>query len=114
MLQHGRTERRELYRDARRQISGREREIGAPEPRRAAERRGYIPDRHEMAHLIDGDVENDPAPARDRLGLGTAQPLRLAIPETEGGIEVDAHQLLLEIGGFVERVQQLLEAYDFQ
>src|SRR3546814_20073200 len=95
MLQHGRTERRELYRDARRQMSGREREIGAPEPRRAAERRGYIPDRDEMAHLIDGDVENDPAPARDRLGLGTAHPLRLPIPETEDGKEVGANQLLL-------------------
>ena len=44
-----------------------------PKRGRAAERRGDVPDRGEMAHLVDRDLQDRAAPARGRVGFGGGQ-----------------------------------------
>ena len=69
VLQDIGVEGRELHDNTRRQIARFERKVGASEARLAAESGCDVPHGCEMAHLLDGDVDDRPAPAADRLGL---------------------------------------------
>ena len=60
------------------------------------------------AHLLDGHVEDGAAPARDGLGLVRGQPLGFAAAQAEGRVQVGAHQVVLELGGFVQLVYERL------
>ncbi len=115
MLQHRLIERRQLHHHARRQIAGIDREIAAAETRCAAECGGDVPHGAEMPHLLDGDLDDGPTPARGGRGLLGSEAV-LGILQAEGRIEIGAHQIVLELGGFVEPVNQLLACgpCDFQ
>ena len=97
---------RELHGNTGRQIPGIEREVGTADAWTRAERRGEVPDGHQVTHLLDGDVHQHAAPALHRLSLGSGESLRLALLETRGGVEVRAHQVVLELGRFVQRIDQ--------
>src|SRR5277367_2364524 len=61
-----------------------------------------------MAHLVNGNPKNRLTPPRDRLAFPRTQPLADPIAQTERGIEIGAHQIVLELCGLVQRVQQAL------
>ena len=108
MLQNGGTERGQFHPDPRRQEPGVEREIGATEARHAAKCRGDVPDGGEVAHFIDGNAKDLLAPAAGGGGLGLAQALGRLRLETERGVEVGAHQVVLDLGRLVQRVHEQL------
>src|SRR6185437_10999785 len=83
-----------------------EREIGAADARAAAERRGDVPHRQQVPHLLDRDIEQHAAPAAYRRRLGRIQALPLAVLQAEGGIQVGAHEVVLELGGLVQAVDE--------
>ena len=63
-----------------------------------------------MQHLLAGDGEDHPAPALDGLELvGPKTGTRGAL-EAERGVEVLAHQGVLELGSLGEQIGQLLAA----
>lgn len=59
--------------------------------------------------LLDGHVDNDPAPASERLGLQFGRTLARRF-QAEGGIKRGAHQGVIEFHRLVELVDQLLPA----
>src|SRR5258708_25349087 len=61
-----------------------------------------------MSHLIGRDVENDPSPAFNGLRLSGGQSFRGARAQAEGRVQIGAHEVVLELGGFIQRVQQSL------
>jgi hypothetical protein len=79
---------------------------GAP-----AERRSDVPYRDEVAHLVDRDIEDRAAPACDRFGFRRGKAFAFTVLQAEGGVEIGAHQILLELRGFVERMQNLLATH---
>ena len=107
VLQHRFAERRELDDDAGRQVAGVEREVAAPEARRAAERRSDVPHRREVPHLLDRDVERSTCRQAAAVAGSPRPDARpsSAVAQAERGVQVRAHQVVLELGGFVERVQ---------
>src|SRR5208282_3541497 len=52
-----------------------------------------------MAHLVNGNPKNRLTPPRDRLAFPRTQPLADPIAQTERGIEIGAHQIVLELCG---------------
>ena len=73
MLQHRLAERREPDHHARRQAPGSSGKLPPPEARAAAQRRGDVPHRGEMPHLLDRDLEDGAAPARHGLRFRARQ-----------------------------------------
>ena len=61
-----------------------------------------------MTHLIDGDGKNLAPPARHRLSLKRPEPLRFAGLQTKSRVQVGAHEIVLELRRFVERVHEQL------
>ena len=99
---------RELDDDSGGQRARVERKIAAAEARRAAERRRDVPHRREMPHLLERDAHDRAAPARNGLGFALRQTFGRSVAQTEGRIEIRAHQVVLELGGLVERVHEPL------
>jgi hypothetical protein len=108
VLDHRLGERGELDDHRGRQDSWIERKVPAPEPRCTTERARDVPHRGEVAHLLDRDLEDRASPARDRLGFVRGETLTLL--ERERRVEVRAHEVVLELGGFVQTMDQLLAA----
>ncbi len=73
---------------------------------RAAERVGQITDEREVRHLLEHHRHDGVAPALHRVALLVA-PARLDPLEAERGVEVAAHQVMLDLGRLVQPVQQL-------
>lgn len=105
VLQSVRIERRELHDHAGGQVARVDREIAAPDARAAAERGSDVPNGREMRHLLDRDVEQRLAPAGRRCRLVGREPIVRAAPEAESRVQVRAHEIVLELAGFIERVQ---------
>ena len=97
---------RELDHHARRQKTRIEREIRASEARTAAQPRGNVPHRREVAHLLDRHPEQHLTPAAYGRGFLGAEPLALTVLEAGRGVQVRAHEVVLELRGLVKRVQQ--------
>ena len=60
----------------------------------------------EVPHLLDRDIEQHAAPAAHRRRLGGIQALPLAVLQAEGGVQVGAHEVVLELGGLVQAVDE--------
>jgi hypothetical protein len=58
-----------------------------------------------MRHLLDGHLEQRLAPAADGFDLIGRQSVLRAGAQAESRVQVSAHEIVLELGGFVERVQ---------
>jgi len=84
-----------------------ERKVLAPEARLTGNTGRDVPHRHQVAHFIDGDIDDRPPPALYGFGLLGAQAFRFAVLQREGGVEVGAHQIVLELRRLLERVDQL-------
>jgi len=61
----------------------------------AAQRGADVPHRREVSHLLDRDLHDGLAPARDRLGLFGAQAFGNTRAQTESRVQVGAHQVVL-------------------
>ena len=107
MLEHFEIERRELHHNAGGQIAGIEWKIATPEAGTAADGRRNIPDRDEVAHLIDGDINDRTPPTLHGLGLFSVEALTLAVLQRKSRVEVCAHQIVLKLGGLIERIDEL-------
>ena len=83
MLQRVGVEGRELDHHARRQLARIEREVAAADARTAAERRGDVPHRGEVTHLLDGHIEQYRFQRRTAVGLLGVQPLGLPVLQAE-------------------------------
>jgi hypothetical protein len=64
-----------------------------------------FPHRREVAHLVDRHRHDFPAPARDGIGLRAAQPFVGGL-QAERRIQIGAHEVVLDLGRLVERMQQ--------
>src|SRR6516164_3775472 len=114
VLDDGFAEGGEPHNDTRRQITRIKWKIRPSESWRAAERRRDVPGGNEMAHLVDRDGAHCLAPAVHGIGLGRIETLLLAAPEAEGRVEIHAHERVLKLGRFVQRMHDLLAARDGQ
>ena len=81
--------------------------FAAAKARRAAQRGGDVPHRRQMPHLLDRHLDQLAAPAAHGGDFLRAQALGLAVLETEGRIQVGAHQVVLELRRLVQRMQDL-------
>ena len=111
VLQHRLAERRQSNYHVGRKPAGVEWKIHAAEAWRTAERRGDVPHGGEMAHLLDGHAENLAAPAGRGIGFRGRQAFLFTGLQAEGGVQVGAHQVVLELGGFVQLVYQRFARY---
>ena len=103
-------ERRELHHDPGGEVARIEREVAPTEPRRTAERARDVPDGGEMRHLLDRDAQDDLPPASHGLGFGVREPIFHTALQAERRVEVGAHQVVLELCGLVEEVEQVFAA----
>jgi len=102
MLKGIMSEGRQLDDDSGGQTAGTERKVVTPEGWRAAESGRDVPDCREVTHLLDSDAENRGSPTLDSLRLLDGQPPVVASFQTEGGVEIGAHQIVFELRGFAE------------
>src|SRR5918994_2576846 len=65
-----------------------------------------VVDDGEMAHFLHCHVEDDPSPLRDGRGLPLGQPLLATAFEAEGGIQVRAQDIVLQLGSLRKEVDQ--------
>ena len=92
-------------------IAARHRKIRPAEMRTAADRQRQIGDQGQMRHLLDGDVDDGAPPAAQFGRLRRVEAVRLVF-QAEGREEVAAHQVVLDLGGFREEIDQVFPAID--
>lgn len=80
-----------------------------PEMRLAADRLHQVGNQGQVSHLFHGHADDHAAPARDCGGLVGA-PARIRQLQAERGIEVAAHQVVLDLRRLVKGIEQLLSA----
>jgi hypothetical protein len=108
VLENFQSERRKLDDDSSRQTARAEREVVAAEWRRSTQCRGNVPDCGKVSHFVGCNVDDGAAPTCDRLGFLFAQPLSRAAFEAASRIQIGAHQIVFELGRFVQRMHKLL------
>ncbi len=112
VLQRIAVEWRQAHDQAGGQHAGRDREIATAEMGDTTDRVHQIGHQGQMGHLVDGDIDDGTRPLGDlgaRLGVDIVVGLGLQAPS---GIEIAAHQVVLDLGRFGERVEQLLAIMD--
>ena len=77
----------------------------------AADRQRQIGDQRQMRHLLDRDVDDRPPPAPQFGRLRRVEAVGLVL-QAEGGEEIAAHQIVLDLGGLGEQVDQVFPAVD--
>ena len=108
VLQRLGIEGRELHRHARRQVTRIKREIGAPDARCPAQRRGDIPHGRQVSHLVDRHRQEHLLPAPHGGGLRRTESLARPVLEADGRVQVGTHEVVLKLGCLVEGMQQHL------
>lgn len=80
--------------------------------RPSADRDRQVRDDNKMSHFLDGDGDDRLAPSLQRIALGVGDALFATPSQAERGIEVAAHQRVLDLRGLGEEVQELLARTD--
>ena len=112
MIEHAAREAGELDDDAGGMVAGRDREIRPRQMRAGADRHHQVAGQRQVGHLLDGDRGDGVAPALDRRRLLRRQAVALAALEAPRGVEVAAHQVVLDRRGLGEQIDQLLARLD--
>ena len=86
-----------------------DRERRAVQMRRRAERVHQVADQREVRHLLHRHRRDGAAPAGDRIAL-RGRPSGIVSLQAERGVEITAHQVVLDLRRFVQPVQQLFAA----
>ena len=92
-------------------IAARHRKIRPAEMGTAADRQRQIGDQSQMRHLLDRDVDDGAPPAPQFGRLRRVEAIRLVF-QAEGREEIAAHQVVLDLGGLGEEIDQLFPAID--
>jgi hypothetical protein len=108
VLQRRLTEREQPHLHARRIALRLMRHVGPADVRGGTDGREQVLDHGPVQHLLSGDAENHSAPPLDGCKLIGPQPRACRAFEAERGVEVLAHQAMLELGRQAQQVGQLL------
>src|SRR4029450_8403617 len=101
-------ERCTLHNDAGWVITGCHGEVRTREVRRGADRGHEVRDQPQMQHFLNGNIEDDAAPAPGRFELRWSKPAVVARLETKRRVEITAHEAMFDLGGLREQRDQLL------
>ena len=93
-------------------VAGRHREILAPEMWRRADAHQEVVDGREVGHLFHGHAADFLAPAVDGFQLGRRDGFARGLLQTPAGVQVSAHQAVLDFGRFGQQIDELLAVVD--
>ena len=114
VLERGLAERQQRQVHAGRVVGGGMREVRPGQVRGAADGGQQVLHQGQVQHLLGGDVADVLAPALDRLRFLGAQALVLGLLQRERGVQVLAHDAVLELGGLAQHVVQRLAVLDHE
>ena len=114
VLERGLAERQQRQVHAGRVVGGGMREVRPGQVRGAADGGQQVLHQGQVQHLLGGDVADVLAPALDRLRLFGAQALGFGLLQRERGVQVLAHDAVLEFGRLAQHVVQRLAVLDHQ
>jgi len=112
VLERGVGEGRERDHHPVRMVAGRDGEVRPREMRRAADRAGQVAGEREVGHLLDGDGKDRVPPVPHGVGLLGPQAVLGAALQAPRGIEVGAHEVVLDRRRLGEEIDQLLTRLD--
>ena len=112
MIEHGAREAGQFDDHAGRMIAGRDRKVRPRKMRCGADRDEQIARQRQVGHLLDGDRGDRAGPALRGLGLRRREAIAFVALQAPGGVEIAAHQIVLDRRGFGEEVDQLLAGLD--
>ena len=75
--------------------------------RSAADGGRQVGDHQQVPHFLHRDLHDRVAPGLHRFRLIWAQPILIAGLQAEGGVEIAAHQRVLDLRGLGEQMEQL-------
>jgi len=88
------------------------REVRPRQRRRGPDRGHDVHDQREVQHLLDRDAGHGLLPSRDRVGLPGGQTLVRVSLKAEAGIQVLAHDHVLDLRRLDQQAPQLLTVLD--
>jgi hypothetical protein len=98
--------------DAGGMVAGRDGEVRPRQMRAGTDRHHQVAGEGQVGHLLDGDRGDGIAPALDRRCLLGCKPVALAALEAPGGVEIAAHEVVLDGRSLGEQIDQLLARLD--